>query len=55
MAASAPSLLGRGRRGHGERSSFELADRGITPGTGSSKTPLASTFGIITPVHASWA
>jgi len=48
-----PSLLGRGRRGYGERSSFEKAERSFrpsaTPGTGSSKTPLASLVGIITP------
>jgi len=50
---SVPSLLGRGRRGYGERSSFEKAERSFrpsaTPGTGSSKTPLASLVGIITP------
>ncbi len=52
-AASVPSL-GAGRRAYGERSSFEKAVRSFkedspTPGTGSSRTPLQDSLGIITP------
>lgn len=45
--------LGAGRRPYGERSSFETAARSfnpsVTPGTGSSRTPLQDLHGIITP------
>jgi sulfane dehydrogenase subunit SoxC len=49
----APSL-GGGRRSYGERSRFESAVRSFkadspTPGTGSSRTPLQDSLGIITP------
>jgi sulfane dehydrogenase subunit SoxC len=47
------SALGDGRRPYGERSPFEKAARsfraGNTPGTGSSRTPLQDTYGVITP------
>jgi sulfane dehydrogenase subunit SoxC len=52
---SAPMLgLGGSRRPYGERSSFETAVRSFkvdspTPGTGSSRTPLQDSLGIITP------
>jgi sulfane dehydrogenase subunit SoxC len=52
---SAPTLgLGGSRRPYGERSSFEAAVRSFkadspTPGTGSSRTPLQDSLGIITP------
>ncbi|MEO7732129.1 MAG: sulfite dehydrogenase [Kofleriaceae bacterium] len=58
VAAGPPSAppggLGGGRRPYGERSSFETAIRSFkgdspTPGTGSSRTPLQDSFGIITP------
>jgi sulfane dehydrogenase subunit SoxC len=46
--------LGAGRRPYGERSAFEIATRSFkadsaTPGTGSSRTPLQDSHGIITP------
>lgn len=45
--------LGGGRRGYGERSSFEKAARAFrpstTPGTGASRTPLQDSYGVITP------
>ena len=45
--------VGEGRRPYGERAPFEKAARsfkpGKTPGTGSSRTPLQDTYGIITP------
>lgn len=45
--------LGTGRSPYGERSAFETETRAFnpsaTPGTGSSRTPLQSCFGIITP------
>lgn len=45
--------LGDGRRAYGERSTFEKSTRlfpqTVTPGTGSSRTPLQDQFGIITP------
>jgi sulfane dehydrogenase subunit SoxC len=46
--------LGAGRRAYGERSSFETTTRSfkadsVTPGTGSSRTPLQDSHGIITP------
>jgi sulfane dehydrogenase subunit SoxC len=45
--------LGAGRRAYGERSPFETAERSfgssLTPGTGSSRTPLQDLHGIITP------
>lgn len=48
-----PSQLGSPRREYGERSPFETSKRslhlGATPGTGTSRTPLQDTFGIITP------
>jgi sulfane dehydrogenase subunit SoxC len=52
-AASPPSQIGAGRRAYGERSPFEKSTRlfrpSNTPGTGSSRTPLQETYGIITP------
>jgi sulfane dehydrogenase subunit SoxC len=46
-------VLGSPRRRYGERASTETAERafaeGSTPGTGSSRTPLQRTFGMITP------
>jgi sulfane dehydrogenase subunit SoxC len=52
-ARPVPSALGDGRRGYGERSPLEKAIRsfrpGSTPATGSSRTPLQDTYGIITP------
>jgi sulfane dehydrogenase subunit SoxC len=46
-------VLGSPRRRYGERAPTETAERayieGATGGTGSSRTPLQSTFGIITP------
>jgi sulfane dehydrogenase subunit SoxC len=54
--AGAPSdgrSLGDGRRAYGERSPFETSARTFrvtnTPGTGSSRTPLQDSYGIITP------
>lgn len=48
-----PRPLGAGRRKYGERSPWETSGRlfrpSVTPGTGSSRTPLQSQFGIITP------
>lgn len=45
--------LGDGRRPYGERSPFEQAARSfgtsVTPGTGSSRTPLQDLYGTITP------
>jgi sulfane dehydrogenase subunit SoxC len=45
--------LGAGRRPYGERSTFEKSERSfgssVTPGTGSSTTPLQDLHGIITP------
>jgi sulfane dehydrogenase subunit SoxC len=55
LPASTPVLgLSGGRRPYGERSSFETAVRSFkantpTPGTGSSRTPLQDSLGIITP------
>jgi sulfane dehydrogenase subunit SoxC len=53
-AHAATSRLGAGRRRYGERSSFETAARSFkadstTPATGSSRTPLQDSLGIITP------
>jgi sulfane dehydrogenase subunit SoxC len=53
-SASVPPMLGAGRRPYGERSPFETAARTFkvdspTPGTGSSRTPLQDSFGILTP------
>ena len=52
--SSAAGALGAGRRPYGERSRFEGAVRTFkqdspTPGTGSSRTPLQDSLGIITP------
>jgi sulfane dehydrogenase subunit SoxC len=48
-----PRALGAPRRGYGERSQFEQAERmflaSSTPMTGASRTPLQNQFGIITP------
>lgn len=48
-----PQELGTPRRQYGERSTFETSTRyfrdSITPGTGSSRTPLQDLYGIITP------
>jgi sulfane dehydrogenase subunit SoxC len=48
-----PQELGAPRRHYGERSPFETSSRyfrdSITPGTGSSRTPLQDLYGIITP------
>jgi len=45
--------VGAGRRRYGDRSVFEKSERSFraskTPGTGSSRTPLQDTYGIITP------
>jgi sulfane dehydrogenase subunit SoxC len=47
------TALGNGRRAYGERSPFEKSARSFrpsnTPGTGSSRTPLQDTYGILTP------
>jgi len=53
-SASVPPMLGAGRRPYGERSPFETAARTFkadspTPGTGSSRTPLQDSLGILTP------
>jgi sulfane dehydrogenase subunit SoxC len=48
-----PQELGASRRQYGERSPHETSSRyfrnSLTPGTGSSRTPLQDLFGIITP------
>jgi len=51
---AATSRLGAGRRPYGARSSFETSRRAFrddsaTPGTGSSRTPLQDSLGILTP------
>lgn len=53
-SSAMPPGLGAGRRAYGERSAFETAARTFkadspTPGTGSSRTPLQDSLGIITP------
>ena len=53
-SSAIPAGLGAGRRAYGERSAFEPAVRTFkadspTPGTGSSRTPLQDSLGIITP------
>jgi len=52
-SAQIPQRLGAPRRQYGERSSYETSSRyfheSITPGTGSSRTPLQDLYGIITP------
>jgi len=53
-ASPGSSRLGAGRRPYGERSTFEKAKRTFnadspTPATGSSRTPLQDSLGIITP------
>lgn len=53
-SAALPPGLGAGRRPYGERSSYETAARTFkadspTPGTGSSRTPLQDSLGILTP------
>ena len=48
-----PTAVGASRRPYGDRSPFETTARlfqpGVTPGTGSSRTPLQDARGIITP------
>src|SRR6266567_8294139 len=52
-SAQIPQKLGAPRRQYGERSPYETSSRyfheSITPGTGSSRTPLQDLYGIITP------
>jgi sulfane dehydrogenase subunit SoxC len=54
VTAAPALLLGAGRRAYGDRSGFEKAARTFkvdspTPGTGSSRSPLQDSLGIITP------
>src|SRR5882757_466674 len=52
-SAQIPKKLAAPRRQYGERSPYETSSRyfheSITPGTGSSRTPLQDLYGIITP------
>jgi len=53
IQAQIPQRLGAPRRQYGERSPYETSSRyfheSITPGTGSSRTPMQDLYGIITP------